>query len=306
MKRPARLIHFVLAFVCISIFCLSIFELIYQFTPAKKLKLFVEKPPAGLKEEYLPELNYINSVSKLDVYTDSLVSATAGNGLVKPASYPLILNDVIRKRFYHGVYRYTIGNNFFAFLGTKLSGRSWNEVWVANDILKSPHAFCGQQSLVEMSLLIKKGYPVRSVRMFSPTFNNGHFAFEVFYDNSWHFFDPDMEPNASLLQQMGRPSVASLVSLIQTDKNNLASIYPHAREEMMIELFQNIRMGEVNKLMPQRIYNFASFTKFISYISWLLSALFYFFFLHRLIYQFPGLRIKNYYRAKEQEPVPSI
>ena len=129
---------------------------------------------------------------------------------------------------------------------------------------------------------------------------------EVFYDNNWHFFDPDMEPNASLLQQMGRPSVATLASLIKTDKNNLASIYPHAREDMMLELFQNIRIGEVNKLMPQRIYNFASFTKFISYISWLLSALIYFFFLHRFSYLFPGLRIKNYYRAKEQEPVPSI
>ena len=304
MKRPARVIHFVLAFVCISIFCLGMFELVIQLTPAKKL--FVEKTPTGLKEEYLPELNYINSVSKLEAHTDSLFSATAGNGLVKPDLYPLILNDVVRKRFYHGVYRYYIGNNFFAYLATKLSGRSWNEVWVANDILKSPHAFCGQQSLVEMNLLIKKGFPVRSVRMFSQTYKNGHFAFEVYYDNKWHFFDPDMEPNAALLEQIGRPSVASLASVIKTDKNVLAIIYPHVRADMMSELFQNIKIGEVNKLMPQRIYNFAAFTKFISYISSLFSAFVYFFFLRRFRYTFTGLRITNLYRSNEQEPVPSI
>ena len=304
MKRPARLIHFVLAFLCITLFCLSIFELILQFTPAKKL--FVDKAPVGIKEEYLPELNYINSVSKLEAHTDSLFLATSENGLVKPDLYPLILNDVVRKRFYHGVYRYTIGNNFFAYMATKLSGRSWNEVWVANDILKSPHAFCGQQSLVEMKLLIKKGFPVRSVRMFSPTFKNGHFAFEVFYDNKWHFFDPDMEPNADLLLQIGRPSVASLASLIKMDKNVLTVIYPHVRADMMSELFQNIRMGEVNKLMPQRIYNFASITKFISYISWLLCAVVYFFYLRKFSFSFSGLGVMNKYRSGQQQPMPAI
>ena len=304
MKRPARFIHFVLAFVCVSFFCLGIFELTFQYTSVKKL--FADQAPKGLKEEYSPELSYINSVSKLEAHTDSLFLAAAGNGIPDIALYPVILNDVIRKRFFHGVYRYSIGNNFFAFLATKLSGRSWNEVWDANDILKSQHAFCGQQSLVEMSLLIKKGYPVRTVRMHSPTFKDGHFAFEVFYNNNWHFLDPDMEPNSALLQQIERPSLASLSSLIRNDKKILASLYPHANADVVFELFQNYKLGKVNKLMPDHIYMFASVTKFISFISWLLCAVVYFFFLRRFRFSFSGFSVMNKFRAGSQQPIPAI
>lgn len=304
MKRPARFIHFVIAFVCVSIFFLGIFELVFQYTSVKEL--FVDKAPKGLKEEYSPELSYINSVSKLEAYTDSLFSGSTRNGLSEKALYPIILNEVIRKRFYHGVYRYSIGNNFFAFLATKLSGRSWNEVWDADDILKSPHAFCGQQSLVEMSLLIKKGYPVRSVRMHSPTYKDGHFAFEVFYENNWHFFDPDMEPNSALLQQIGRPSLVSLSSLIRNDKKILTTLYPHANTDVVFELFQNYKQGRVNKLMPGHNYLFASVTKAFSYLSCLISALVYFFFLRKFRFTFAGLRLTNKFRAGPQQPMPAI
>ncbi|MGH2552216.1 MAG: hypothetical protein ACRDEB_00775 [Chitinophagaceae bacterium] len=304
MKRPAGLIHVILSLVCIIIFCLSLFELIYQVTPVKKV--FTENAPITLKEEYVPELNYINSVSKLEAHTDSLYAEEAGGLSTKRNLYPLILNDIVRKRFYHGLYRYSIGNNFVAYLFTKLSGRSWNEVWMADDILKSTYAFCGQQALVEMNLLIKKGFPVRAVRMYSPSYNDGHFAFEVFYDNDWHFFDPDMEPNASLLLQIGRPSVASLTSLIRTDKDILSVIYPHAPANKIFELFQNYKTGEENELMPARSYLFASVTKIISYAGWLLSLIVYLLYLRRYSFSFSRVVEFNKFRSEDKQPLPVI
>jgi len=304
MKKPASFRHYVLASICIIIFLFGACELIFQFTPLKKI--ITAPQPVGLKEEYSPELNYINSVAKLEAHTDSLFSVTPRGRISSRGLYPIILNQVVRKRFYHGLYKYSIGNNFMALLATKISGRSWNEVWDADDILKSPHAFCGQQSLVEMNLLIKKGYAVRSILMQAPTFKQGHFAFEVFFDNNWHFFDPDMEPKAELLTERGRPSLAELNSSILSDRSILANLYPHANPDVMFELFNNYKQGEVNKLMPDRVYLFASITKFVSYISCLLSIVLYFLFLRRVRFSFSESWILKRFRTDERQPVPVL
>lgn len=303
MKKPARFGHYFLALACLIFFILGVFELAIQFTPLKKS--FTERKPEGLKEEYAPELNYLNSMAKLDAHTDSMVAVSPLQNLSAEALYPNVLNDIVRKRFYHGLFRYSVGNNFVAFLATKISGRSWNEVWKADDILKSPHAFCGQQSLVEMELLIKRGYKVRSVNMQAPAYKNGHFAFEAFYDNKWHYFDPDMEPNTNLLMAEGRPSLEELRSSIIADRSILTSLYPNANADVLYALFNNYRIGEVNQLMPARTYVFATVTKALSYLSSLFSLLIYFLFLKKVRFSVSVFRLFNSLRIKHRHPVPT-
>jgi len=290
-KRPARIKHYFLAVACCVFFLLGLYEIIIKVIPFRK-NIAIEMPK-DLKEEYDPALNYINSLSKLDAHTDSLIASSPNMGVSKEAIYPIMLNSVVRKRFYHGLYTYSLGNNFVAFLATKISGRSWNEVWSADDILQSPHAFCGQQSMVEMELLIKKGYKVRSVNMQVPEYKQGHFVFEVFYDNSWHFFDPDLEPNADLLIAENRPSIDKLRTYILSNKSMLTRLYPNPKVsiDVLYGLFNNYKVGEINQLMPDRFYVYASLTKFLSNFSVLISAIFYFLFLRNINFCTPSLNI---------------
>lgn len=283
MKKRARLFHFVLALSFTLIFAFSICEFLSSLKPVNNL--FNTNKTDRITEEYDPQLKRINSVSKLQDYTDSQLLKSNFKELASAATYPLALNEVIRKRFYHGLYTYSVGNNFIAYLATKVSGRSWNEVWSAEDILKSPHAFCGQQSLVMMDLLMKKGYSVRSVKMYSSSYKAGHFALEVFYDNKWHFFDPDMEPNESLLNSMGRPSFEEI------GKNSalMATMYPHAEKAMVSELFANYTIGNKNELMPRHMYVFQAVTKYLSYVSWFICLIFYFLFLHKYNFSVSGI-----------------
>ena len=69
---------------------------------------------------------------------------------------------------------------------------------IPNDILKQPMAACSQQSIIGMEVFKRKGFKVRKVGFFYDGYG-GHFCFEAFFYNRWHFFDPDLEPKLSIM-----------------------------------------------------------------------------------------------------------
>ncbi len=287
MKKQARLLHYLLALFFTALFTFSVCEYLFRINSVKNF--FYPELSINRDEEYDPRLNSLNSVSKLESYTDSIVAKTEGNELSQKALYPVMLCEVVKKRFYDGLYTYSIGNNFLAYLATKISGRSWNEVWNTNDILKSGNAFCGQQSLVMMDILIKKGYQVRAIKMFSKTYNAGHFAFEAYYEGKWHYYDPNMEASTTFLSQRGYPSFAEL----GVDKNTTTGLYPFASPLMVSELFSEYKIGGVNELMPGYMYLFQSITKFLSSISWIICLAMYFLVLRKYSYPFPKIHLAH-------------
>jgi hypothetical protein len=274
MKKKPRHYHYLLALCFVALFAMSILDLILKIKPVKE-KLF---PGAQVlrNEEFDPSLSYINSVQKLDDHITYLVKKQ-GDEKRHTGLYPQLLGEVIRKRFYHGLYTYSFGNNFLAYAVAKTTGKSVNEVWGADEILQSEYAFCGQQSLVMMNLLKNKGYDVRAIKMFAPEYKTGHFALEVRYDNGWHFFDPDLEPDQKILNNLNRPSFADL----KTNPGLLNTVYHNSDKQVITALFSNFRIGATNQLMPRYIYFFQSVTKFLSSICWLLCLLFYVLFLRK-------------------------
>lgn len=285
MRKQARLLHYLLALFFTALFTFSVCEYLFRINPVRNF--FYPELPMKRIEEYDSRLHYLNSVSKLESYTDSIAAKTEGNGLSEKALYPVVLCEVVKKRFYDGLHTYTIGNNFLAYLATKISGRSWNEVWNTNDILKSGNAFCGQQSLVMMDILIKKGYQVRAVKMFSKTYNAGHYAFEAYYEGKWHYYDPNMEASTSFLSQRGYPSFTELT----TDKNTATGLYPLVSPLMVSELFSEYKFGGINELMPGYMYLFQSITKILSSVSWLICIIMYFLVLRKYSYSFSKLHL---------------
>lgn len=228
--------------------------------------IFKTNQPILRNEEYDPSLLQINSMDKLNLYAENICKKVKdGNQISKEALYPEILTEIVRKRFYHNYYAYGMGDNFMAWGVSKVIQRSWNEVWVADDILKSSYAQCGQQSLVIMELLMKKGYPVRKVFLKSQKNKFEHFVLEAYYDGSWHMFDPDFEPNMALLKSLKRPSVEQ----IARDTAMIAGLY-NTRSSLVADLTKSITYGKINEMMPDSAYQFQNATKIFSRFCWVL------------------------------------
>lgn len=274
MKGIALLTGFLLKIGFTFVFVLSFFELLFLIPPVRNF--FGSQAQPIRDESYDPALFRLNSVAKLEAYTDSLYQLPPADTIRKgEARFPLILGEIVRMRFFHGYPAYGVGNNFLAMFASRLTGRSYDAIVNADDILKYPNADCRQQSLVMMELLRKRGYLVRSVHMKAEKAKEEHFTFETFYDGSWHFSDPDLEPNAELLLHKRRPSVEEL----SKDSAFLTTVYNKQKPAMIVELFHSYRLGKVNELMPSRVYMFHSVTKVLSGITWIICLLIYFVFL---------------------------
>jgi hypothetical protein len=131
--------------------------------------------------------------------------------------------------------------------------------------MKQPYAACSQQSLVMMELLKRKGFKTRKVGFDGGEMVGGHFCFETFYDNSWHFFDTDQEPNAKLLADYNRPSIEYLLA----NKDILDAAYSHWQPDRLHAMFSNFSYGKVDKFEAPNALLYQQVTKFLSYTGWI-------------------------------------
>jgi hypothetical protein len=164
---------------------------------------------------------------------------------------------------------------------SRLSVRGLDAVVIPDDIMKYPFAACSQQSIVMMEVLRSKGFDTRKISFQGKI--SGHFCFEVYYDGGWHFYDTNMEPDATVLNSYGRPDIASLVS----HPDILIKAYNHYPKNEILDIFPTYTYGEINKFPAPRAMLFQKLTKFLSYIVW-------FFFLSLfLIVRLKHLRLSN-------------
>ncbi len=104
---------------------------------------------------------------------------------------------------------------------------------IPDDILKYPKAACSQQSIIGMEVFKRKGFKVRKVGFFMDGLG-GHFCYEAFFKDKWHFFDPDLEPKLSIMTKSHFPGIAEIV------KN----------DSLLHSLYYKLNYDEVEKLFP--------------------------------------------------------
>ena len=214
---------------------------------------------------------------------DSTLTADPNGDFHGPAFFALSKNDssiyanivdrTLRYRFYHNYSYYRVGHNYFGYFLAPFIKKDLSAIVLPNDILKCPNAACSQQSIIGMELFRKKGYSVRKVGFFDKKYG-GHFCFEANYDDNWHFFDPDKEPNYELLLAFNRPSFA----YIHSNHLLLHGLYNTTDKDCVDSLFSKPFYGIANQFPAKnaRIYQYV--TKFFSYTLWLWLILFYFYF----------------------------
>lgn len=227
-------------------------------------KLDYELPGYNGVEEFDPSLGRLRSCEMMGAYCDSIFKTVYS---VNPDAnhvqeYTDIVASTVRKRFYHGYSRYGFTNNYFAFLISKVTLPGYSAIVIPDDILKYDYAACSQQSIVTMNLLEKKGFKTRKVIFQGKT--AGHFCFEVFYNNDWHFYDTNMEPQQSVLDQYAQPGIAFLAAHPAV----LLNAYKQYPKEEILDVFRNYSYGSVNEFPAPRGLLFQRLTKVLSYILW--------------------------------------
>lgn len=145
------------------------------------------------KEKFEPALLEINSVARLENFTDSVAAAKN----IPPHSYGYLelLGSIVERRFYHGFSHYALSENWLAALAGNLVKEDYSCKVLPEEILEHGNAACSQQALVMMQVLRNKNISYRSLGF------PHHFAIEVLVDGQWYFFDTNMEPGLTKEQR---------------------------------------------------------------------------------------------------------
>lgn len=217
------------------------------------------------KELYDAGLARLNNLQKLTAYCDSLYTASYQKQTSSyQKDYTNLVSQVIRRRFYHGYSYYGFNDNYLAFLFSKISNQGYSAIVKTDDILKHPMGSCSQQSIVMMQLLENKGFQTRKIGFHGKKYG-GHFCLEVFYNNSWHFYDANLEPDSNVLAAYDRPGIDSLVANMPV----LLKAYSKNNEEEIMDIFPTYKYGAVNVFPAPNALLFHKVTNFLSYTIWI-------------------------------------
>ena len=211
--------------------------------------------PYDHKEQFDPQLSYINSIDKLENYIDSTLQVDSIQA--NTVDYVVTITHAIRYRFYHGFSHFTLKENWIAALSEKIIGYGLASKVKPDDIMHHPYAACSQQAMVMMEILKRKKLAYRSVGF------PHHFALEVLINGQWYYFDPNMEPRISNTER--------LESFWGAKADNLKQYYDTARfKDLDWKFGKNLEVthGAVNQKYAGNVKIFQSVTRVLSKIMW--------------------------------------
>jgi hypothetical protein len=158
----------------------------------------------------------------------------------------------IKNRFFHGYSHFSFGHNTIGWMLAPILHKNLTATVIPEDIIQFPNAACSQQTIVFFELL--------KVGLFDSTPGAGHFASEVFWNGSWHFYDVNKEPDASILESLGRPSLEEILKR----PGLIDSVYSARNDINIASLFSNPTYGKPNKSEAPNATIYQWTTKLIS------------------------------------------
>ncbi|MDP4283118.1 MAG: hypothetical protein Q8891_01740 [Bacteroidota bacterium] len=218
-----------------------------------------EKDPVFNKVEFFdPSLSKINSVQKLIEYADSISEKKyAGNSF----EYAKIVARIIRNRFYHGFSSYSLKQNWIAATTQYIFGYNVACPVNSDEILRYPYAGCSQQAIVLVSVMKRQKVPYRSIGF------PHHYATELNFNNSWYFFDTDMEPEIHGEERNENNW--------KQNADSLKKFYNAILFNLDWEFGKSLplKVGKINSFPAPRAYIFQTLTKYLSRILWIFPLL---------------------------------
>ncbi len=222
-----------------------------------------KKPVFNQRELFDPSLSIINSVQRLLDYADSV--AYKHQLKTGTLQYAIMVSFIIRKRFFHGFSNYTLRQNWIAATSQYFCGRGLACPVNHDEILQYPYAGCSQQAIVLMEAMKRKNISYRSVGF------PHHYAIELCFNNSWYFFDPDMEPSI--------PDIERIEANWKGSTDNLKKYYTSDNSKFLDWGFGKslkVKVGNRNADPAPRAFIFQLVTKYLSRILWLFPLIFFY------------------------------
>jgi hypothetical protein len=229
--------------------------------------------PYNKLEKFDKSLVSLNSISKLEKFTDSIAS----NRQIKTGSlaYAVMVDSIVSNRFYHGFSHFTLKDNWIAAVGERLTGIGLSAKVDLEDIMKHENAACSQQSMVMMELVHRKGLNYRKVGW------PHHYTLETEIDGNWYFFDPNMEPtltNEQRMEKSWKKQADSIKRYYDTSMHKNLS-YPFGVKGIVASI------GPINETPARNVRLFQHLTRVLSKTLWLVPLLIF-------LFLFSGLRKK--------------
>ncbi|UAY52146.1 hypothetical protein [Ferruginibacter albus] len=218
-------------------------------------------------EAYDPSLAYLNSISKLENYVDS-VAEKKNIPINDNLAFMEVMANTIRERFYHGFSHYTLNENWIAAVSGKYIWYNLACIVNPEEIMKHDYAACSQQALVVISILRHKKIPYRTVLF------PHHYALEININEHWYYFDTNLEPKIYGEQRSAEK---------WNDSNDSIKQYytwlnrGNGWLDTTFGVHQKTQYGPVNNIPARHAKLFHLSTKIISKTAWLLPLLFIFF-----------------------------
>ncbi len=207
------------------------------------------------KEKFEAGLVSLNSLDKLEQYIDQ--TAAEKKITVQSPEYPLIVEDVISRRFYHGFSHPSLSENFIAAIAEKTVGYGLGCKVNTNEIMEHENAACSQQSMIMMEIFRRKHITYRSVGF------QHHYAMEAQVGGTWYYLDANMEPNMSLEERKAESWMGKA--------DNLKKFYDTGRFKDLDYQFGNGLVavnGSINEVPAKNARFFQGFTGILSKIAW--------------------------------------
>ncbi len=207
------------------------------------------------------ELTRFKNISDLTAHIDGIYSVQHSLDKMDTGAYVNICSEIVKHRFFHGQSNYSINENWIACLSGKLVWSHLSAIVDPDDILNYNDALCSQQAIVFTEILNRKGITTRWVG-WGKKEGPGHFLTEVFYNNDWHLYDVNKEPQWQKIKNK-----QNSMSYYLNNKDSLRIIYEGLINKTTLSQFLNqVRYGQPNEFPAKKMLLFHQVTKFITYL----------------------------------------
>lgn len=210
-----------------------------------------------VNELYDSNLSAINSIDKAIEYIESLEGATDKEHL-DTFSFVSNASKFTKNRFYHGLSRYYISENWIASLSGVIFWDHFSAIVNPDDILKHSAGLCSQQTIVFMEILKKRGIQTRSIGLGYKE-GPGHFLSEVYYNGNWHLYDVNMEPDWTRIKNHHLS-----MDYYMANKDTLFKAYQgQIEKQKFYKIMEKVEYGSPNKFPAKNMFVFHWVTKIV-------------------------------------------
>lgn len=217
-------------------------------------------PRNVVNEVFNKDLIHINSIDKAFNYVDSICFSYK-TPVFDTLKYIQTVSRFTKEKFHYGLSKYSIKDNWIAFLAGKFLWSHLSAIVNPDDIIQHSEGLCSQQTIVFMELLKRRGIKVRSVGMGYEE-GPGHFLAEVNYNGNWHLYDVTKEPAWSKLVKHHHESMEYYIN----NKDSLYLVYQDIYDRISFDkLTAQVSYGTVDEYPARNMLLFHYFTKFLTY-----------------------------------------